>query len=146
MPQLILVFRIVIIPVLLYNIWYSRGAIRNIFSGHATPLCYHKAVLFFTCVPILGYQIISIFDLEYIEQGPYSLGVLLAFLFMNVIAILAHFSKGFQIFENIVTCFGEDNIQSTSKFHHLRTLYPNRVDAALEELHNKILKEELNRD
>lgn len=121
--DIVMAFRIFLIPMVLYNMSHTCKAFRQVVSGRANPMSLYRSILFFTLVPQLGLSVTAIIHAEEVGSGPLSLIWLMFFAMFNIAVIAGRYTHQVADFDKFFWLFEQDNLDVA-----IRAVKLNHVD------------------
>lgn len=128
----VFLIRMIMVPMLLYNVWWSFVGAKKLLRGTFTPAMIHEASVFFFSLGLLGYH--SLAAVGRIDGGwaaPYSLALQCILFVATLCALIGHRLAITVKFERLYWLFTNNNLDVAVRAAHLNAIDPEYIEGAL---------------
>ena len=139
--RVVIIIRIILVPMLLFNLSFTWRGIWDIFKGHPTPTSLYRAVLFLAFLPQFGFNTTAILSFEPVGEGPISLGLLLLFLLSNILAIFGRVMNQHGKFDDFRWLFEGYRLTTAIRVVRLSEVDPKRFEEYLKHIELELVEE-----
>lgn len=115
MAATVMIFRLIMIPMILYNLSYSWTGLRDLFRGQNNPTIIYRCQLFFGCLALLGFQTVALTKVEEVGSGPWTLLFVLLFTLMNIAAIFGRRLNQEGAFDTFMWIYQSDYLKTAAR-------------------------------
>lgn len=137
---LIEIIRAILTPIILYNLVYTYKGPLELLKSKVHPISIYRSVLFFSMLPVLGFNLVAFTRFEDLGEGNVSLAMLLLFLLANIGMVAGNLLNMYARFDEYTKLLEGENLSIATKAVTLYALEPELMDEAL----NRVSQQAIN--